>query len=258
MGTCTEIHELKRVQEALEASQEALRLADRQKDQFLAMLAHELRNPLAPIATAAHLLQVGQDPAGVRRAADIIERQAQHMRDLVEDLIDVSRVTRGLATLQRREARLDAIVAAATEQVSPLVATRAQTLTLDDRVPGLSLSADPTRITQVVANLLHNAAKYTFEGGRIGVVLDREGDEAVVRVEDTGQGMDAALIERVFDLFAQAESTPERRDGGLGLGLALARSLALLHGGSLQARSEGLGRGSTFELRLPLQPGTSA
>ena len=253
MGTCTEIHELKRVQQQLEESQAALREADRQKDKFLAMLAHELRNPLAPIMNAAYVLKHGgQDAAGVQRAGEIITRQARHMRDLIEDLIDVSRVTRGLATLQVRPARLAEVVAAAVEQVTPMIEERRHRLRVSDRSDALSLELDPTRITQVVANLLHNAAKYTPEGGEIDLVMEREADEAVVRVHDTGQGMDAALIARVFDLFVQAESTPERHAGGLGVGLALAHSLAQLHGGSLGAHSAGHGRGSTFELRLPL------
>ena len=254
MGTCTEIHELKRVQQQLEESQAALREADRQKDKFLAMLAHELRNPLAPIMNAAYVLRHGgQDAAGVQRAADVISRQAAHMRDLVEDLIDVSRVTRGLATLQVRPARLDEVVSAAVEQVTPMVEQRRHRLRVSDRSEALALVVDPTRITQVVANLLHNAAKYTPEGGEIDLVLERDADEAVVRVHDTGQGMDAALIARVFDLFVQAESTPERHAGGLGVGLALAHRLAQLHGGTLRAHSAGPGRGSTFELRLPLE-----
>ncbi|HSD16703.1 MAG TPA: PAS domain-containing protein [Thermomonas sp.] len=254
MGTCTAIHELKRVQQALEASQAALRVADQHKDQFLATLAHELRNPLSPIATAAQILKQGsQDAATVQRVADIIERQARHMRELVEDLIDVSRVTRGLVTLQPREAQLAEVVGAAMEQVTPLMSQRRHQLTLSDRAPGLVLSLDPVRITQVVANLLHNAAKYTPQEGTIDVVLEREGDEAVVRVRDNGMGMDEALIGRVFDLFAQAESTSARHQGGLGVGLALARSLVQLHGGVLDAHSAGIGHGSTFEMRLPLQ-----
>ena len=253
MGNCTEIHELKRVQQALEESQAALQATDRQKDQFLAMLAHELRNPLAPIATAAHLLKLGSDDAAlVRQAADIIDRQARHMRDLVEDLIDVSRVTRGLVTLQTGETRLIEVVDAAVEQVAPLANAKRHTLKVSDLAPGLSLVLDPTRITQVVANLLHNAVKYTPDGGAIEVVLQLEGDEAVVRVHDSGRGMDAALIARVFDLFTQAETTPARHEGGLGVGLALARSLVQLHGGRLRARSAGLGKGSTFEMHLPL------
>ena len=253
MGTCTEIHDLKRVQEALEASQAALRLADRHKDQFLAMLAHELRNPLAPITTAAHVLAGGsQDAEGVRRIAGIIERQARHMRDLVEDLIDVSRVTRGQITLQPRLSRLDELAAAAVEQVAPLIAERRHVLRTFDRLDGLALTVDPTRVTQIVANLLHNAAKYTPDGGVIELALERDGGAAVVRVRDNGQGMDEALLAHVFELFIQAERTTERREGGLGVGLALARSLAQLHGGSLRAHSAGIGLGSTFELRIPL------
>lgn len=253
MGTCTPIGELKRVQEALEASEAALRLADRQKDQFLAMLAHELRNPLTPIATAAYLLKTSDAAPDVREFADIIDRQARHMRNLVEDLIDVSRVTRGLATLQPRKASLDAVVAAAVEQVAPLVAERGHRLAVHDRAPGLSLVLDPTRITQVLANLLHNAAKYTPDGGDIDIRVEQDGDQAVVRVRDSGQGMDAAMLASVFDLFSQGQSNTARREGGLGVGLSLARSLAQQHGGRLLAHSDGPGLGATFELRLPLQ-----
>ena len=252
MGTCTQIHELKRVQEMLEQSQAALRTADRQKDQFLAMLAHELRNPLAPIATAAQLLKMAPDrPGGVRQAAEIIERQAAHMRHLVEDLVDVSRVTRGLATLQPRPVRLAEIVAGAVEQTAPVVQRRGHRLDVRDAAPGLELAADPMRLTQILTNLLNNAAKYTPPGGFIAVDVAREGDEAIVRVRDTGVGMDEALLARVFELFVQAETTPERNEGGLGIGLALARSLAQLHGGRLTASSPGPGQGTTFELRLP-------
>ncbi|MFZ5655470.1 MAG: PAS domain-containing protein [Pseudomonadota bacterium] len=255
MGTCTEIHEQKRVQEALERSEAALRLADRQKDQFLAMLAHELRNPLAPIATAAQLLKMAPDRVeSVRQAAEIIDRQAVHMRHLVEDLVDVSRVTRGLVSLQMRPVRLADMVAAAVEQTTPLLQRRRHRLDIADHAPGLELAGDPTRLTQVLTNLLNNAAKYTPPQGFIGIEIDREGEEAVVRVRDTGVGMDAALLSRVFELFVQAETTPERREGGLGIGLALARSLVQLHGGRLTASSPGPGQGSMFELRLPLAP----
>lgn len=253
MGTCTAIHELKRVQQALEASQAALRATDRQKDQFLAMLAHELRNPLMPITTAAHVLKLGgQSEEEVRQAASIVERQAWHMRALIEDLIDVSRVTRGIVTLRPRRSRLDEVVAAAIEQVAPLVEQKRHALHVSDRAPGLALVLDRTRITQVVVNLLHNAAKYTPEGGEIEVVLEQDGDEAMVRVHDNGPGMTPALIACVFDLFTQADATADSREGGLGVGLSLARSLAQLHGGRLTAHSAGEGLGSSFELRLPL------
>ncbi|WP_133499420.1 PAS domain-containing sensor histidine kinase [Cognatilysobacter terrigena] len=253
MGTCTEIDDLKRTQQALERSENALRVADRQKDQFLATLAHELRNPLAPIVTAVQLLRMAPErEATVRQAAEIIDRQSTHMRNLVEDLIDVSRVTRGLSALQKRTVRLSDVVAGAIEQTQPLMARRNHHLTVDDRSDGVTLDADPVRLTQILTNLLNNAAKYTPSGGKVNVDVRVEGDQAVVRLQDTGVGMDDALLARVFGLFEQAEATPEREHGGLGIGLALARSLAQLHGGTLTASSAGPGLGSTFELRLPL------
>jgi PAS domain S-box-containing protein len=230
---------------------DALRAADRQKDQFLATLAHELRNPLSPISMAAELLRRSPDPATVARAAEIVGRQAEHMRHLVEDLVDVSRVTRGLVTIDPRPIPLATIVAAAVEQTAPAAEQRGHRLDIDDAAPGLVVDADAVRLTQVVANLLSNAAKYTPPGGHIQLSIAREGNEAVLRVRDNGIGMDAALLPRVFELFAQAEVTPARRVGGLGVGLALALSMARMHGGSLQAFSDGLGKGSLFELRLP-------
>jgi PAS domain S-box-containing protein len=231
---------------------DALRAADRQKDQFLATLAHELRNPLSPISVAAELLRRSPDPATVARAAEIIARQAEHMRHLVEDLVDVSRVTRGLVTIDPHPVPLATIVAAAVEQTLPAVDQRGHRLEVDDAAPGLMVDADAVRLTQVVANLLGNAAKYTPPGGEIRVSIAREGGEAVLRVRDNGIGMDATLLPRVFELFAQAEVTPARRVGGLGIGLALALSMARMHGGSLHAESAGLGKGSLFELRLPM------
>jgi signal transduction histidine kinase len=237
----------------LERSQDALRATDRQKDQFLAMLAHELRNPLAPIATAAQLLKMAPDRvATVRQAADIIDRQAMHMGHLVEDLMDVSRVTRGLAALKPRRIGVAEVVAAAVEQTAPLVERRGHRLDVIEHAPGLTLWADPSRLTQILSNLLNNAAKYTPEGGSLALEVACHDDDAVIRVSDNGIGMDAELLARVFDLFAQAETTPERHKGGLGVGLALARSLTHLHGGTLTASSAGPGQGSTFELRLPL------
>ncbi|GAB1597009.1 sensor histidine kinase [Lysobacter claricitrinus] len=255
MGTCTEIDDIKRTQQMLERSENALRAADRQKDQFLATLAHELRNPLAPIVTAVQLLRMAPErEATVRQATEIIDRQAVHLRNLVEDLIDVSRVTRGLSRLQTREVRLSDSVAGAIEQTQALITRRGHHLQVDDTGPGVTLDADPVRLTQILTNLLNNAAKYTPPGGTITVEVAVENHDAVVRVRDTGVGMDEALLARVFELFAQAEETPERGHGGLGIGLSLARSLAQLHGGDLTAWSAGPGMGSTFELRIPLQP----
>lgn len=252
MGTCTDIHELKLVRQALERSEEALRSADHQKDQFLATLAHELRNPLAPIAVAAQLLRQSSDHGIVERAAGIIARQAEHMRHLVEDLVDVSRVTRGLVTIHPEPTPVARIVAAAVEQTAPLAEQRGHRVEVVDSAAGLMVDADSVRLTQVLANLLSNAAKYTPPGGTIRVEIERQDTGVAVRVIDNGIGMDAALLPKVFDLFQQAEVTSERREGGLGIGLALALSMARMHGGTLRAHSDGPGLGSVFELLLPV------
>ncbi|MDR0183239.1 PAS domain-containing sensor histidine kinase [Lysobacter arvi] len=252
MGTCTDIQDQKRVQEMLERSQDALRAADRQKDHFLAMLAHELRNPLAPIATAAQLLKMAPDSVqNVLQASEIIDRQAIHMGNLVEDLMDVSRVTRGLTSLKRRRVRLSDIVDAALEQTMPLMTRRGHRFTLADNTAGLELWADPSRLTQILSNLLNNAAKYTPPNGTVALEIESLGPAVLLRVRDNGVGIEPELLSRVFELFAQGESTPDRHEGGLGVGLALARSLTHLHGGTLTAFSAGPGEGSTFELRLP-------
>ena len=253
MGTCTDIQDQKRVQEMLERSQEALRTADRQKDHFLAMLAHELRNPLAPIATAAQLLKMAPDRVQtVLQASEIIDRQAIHMGNLVEDLMDVSRVTRGLTALKRRRVRLSDIVEAAIEQTMPLMTRRGHRFTLADRTADVELWADPSRLTQILSNLLNNAAKYTPPNGTVALEIEPQGSDVLLRVRDNGIGIEPELLVRVFDLFAQAETTPDRHEGGLGVGLALARSLTRLHGGTLSAFSDGAGEGSTFELVLPI------
>ena len=252
MGTCTDIQDQKGVQEVLERSQEALRTADRQKDHFLAMLAHELRNPLAPIATAAQLLKMAPDRVqNVLQASEIIDRQTIHMGNLVEDLMDVSRVTRGLTTLKRRRVRLSAIVEAAIEQAMPLMTRRGHRFSLADRSDAVELWADPSRLTQILSNLLNNAAKYTPPNGTVALEIESHGTDVLLRVRDNGIGIAPALLSRVFELFAQAETTPDRHEGGLGVGLALARSLTRLHGGTLTAFSAGVGEGATFELRLP-------
>ena len=232
---------------------EALEQADRRKDEFLATLAHELRNPLAPIGTAAQLLQMAaDDTARVRQAAKVIDRQVGHMKSMVDDLLDVSRVTRGLVELEREPVDLHPIIAAAIEQTDPLVRARRHRLVVDSNAAEAVVRGDRPRLVQVLSNLLHNAAKYTPEGGVIEVSLDTTRKHALVRVTDDGIGMDETLVSRVFDLFAQAERTPDRSQGGLGIGLALVRSIVHLHGGTITARSDGPGRGSSFELKLPL------
>jgi len=227
--------------------EDELRAANRQKDQFLAMLAHELRNPLAPITTAAQLLQRGTlDPQRARHASDIIVRQAEHMTDLVNDLLDVSRVTRGLAEIEKEDLEVAAIVNGAIEQVKPLLDMKRHELKLDLPAQPLHVSGDRTRLVQVVSNILNNAAKYTPPAGRILVRVTRDEGEAVVAVCDNGQGIEPQVLPYIFDLFTQAERTPDRSQGGLGIGLALVKSLVALHGGRVAAHSEGLNKGSEF------------
>jgi PAS domain S-box-containing protein len=232
--------------------EDELRAANRQKDQFLAMLAHELRNPLAPIMTAAQLLKVGRlDPRSVANASEIIARQAAHMTDLVNDLLDVSRVTRGLVTLEKEELDLNVIVSAAVEQVRPLIDARRHSLTLQLSGRSAHVIGDRTRLVQVISNILNNAAKYTAPGGRLTLSVSVDEKHVHVGVRDNGVGIAPDILPYIFDLFTQAERTPDRSQGGLGIGLALVKSLVALHGGTVQANSEGLGQGSEFCICLP-------
>ena len=253
MGTCTDIHESKLAQEALQRSEESLRQADRRKDEFLAMLAHELRNPLAPITSAAQLLQGGlSDPQRVVKVSAIISRQVGHLTDLVNDLLDVSRVTRGLVHLHLETFEVQEALRASVEQVRPVIEARRHALTIELGSGPLWVRADRTRCIQMVANLLHNAAKYTPAGGRIWLDAHaRDGGRVQVQVRDNGDGIDAALQPHIFDLFTQADRTLDRSQGGLGLGLPLVRALAEMHGGRISAQSPGRGLGSTFSLELP-------
>ncbi|WP_194723208.1 ATP-binding protein [Noviherbaspirillum malthae] len=235
---------------------EALRAADRRKDEFLAMLAHELRNPLAPISNAAQILRIiSTEQPKVRHASDIIARQVEHMTGLVDDLLDVSRVTRGLITLDREMADLHDIIAGAVEQVRTLIDARSHRLRLEVPDHPLPVLGDHTRLVQVLANLLNNAAKYTPDGGVIALRVEQEQEPGSgmyrISVRDNGVGIEPKLIGHIFDLFTQAERSPDRSQGGLGLGLALVRSLIDLHGGSVDARSDGPGKGSEFIIRLP-------
>jgi signal transduction histidine kinase len=236
-----------------------LRAVDRRKDEFLAMLAHELRNPLAPISAAAQLLKlVHLDEARVKQTSDIITRQVDHMTSLVNDLLDVSRVTRGLVTLDMKPLDLKRIVSDAVEQVSPLIKTRGHHLSVQLSPEPAVVMGDQKRLIQVIANLLNNSAKYTPEGGNIALSVEPQAHQVVLKVADDGIGMEPELVSRVFDLFAQAERTSDRSQGGLGLGLALVKSLVGLHGGSVQAYSKGAGAGSTFIVRLPCTTGRAA
>jgi PAS domain S-box-containing protein len=246
LGTVTDVHE-----ERLAADE--LRRASARKDEFLAMLAHELRNPLAPIKAAADLLKLaGADNQRFSKAAGIIDRQVRHMTELVDDLLDVSRVTRGLVELDRRPLDMKSVVSSAVEQVKPLIETRAHALHVHVGAEHAWVSGDHTRLVQVLVNLLGNAAKYTPQGGRIDVDLHVEQDSVRVAVSDNGSGIEASLLPCVFDIFTQGIRTPDRSQGGLGIGLALVKSLVVLHGGQVRARSEGPGRGSVFEVALPV------
>jgi len=232
--------------------EDELRAANRQKDQFLAMLAHELRNPLAPIMTAAQLLKIGSlDARNIANASEIIVRQASHMTDLVNDLLDVSRVTRGLVTLEKEELDLNVIVSAAVEQVRPLIDARRHSLTLQLSGRSAHVIGDRTRLVQVISNILNNAAKYTAPGGRITLAVTVDEERVHVAVRDNGVGIAPDILPYIFDLFTQAERTPDRSQGGLGIGLALVKSLVTLHGGTVSATSEGIGQGSEFCICLP-------
>jgi PAS domain S-box-containing protein len=245
MGTCTDIHEQKRAQEELLAN-------SRRKDDFLAMLAHELRNPLAPISTAAQILKSAPaDASSVERSADIIGRQVRHMTELVDDLLDVSRVTRGLVELEKAPVELKGVLGNAVEQVRPLIESRGHQLTTRMAAGDVHVLGDRTRLVQVISNLLNNAAKYTPVNGSLSLSIT-VGEQVEVRVADSGMGIEAQLLPHVFELFTQGERTPDRAQGGLGLGLALVKSLVELHGGRVAAESEGRGRGSAFVVTLPL------
>jgi PAS domain S-box-containing protein len=230
-----------------------LRVADQRKDEFLAMLAHELRNPLAPISAAADLLRIGRlDEARVRQSSAIIGRQVKHMTSLVDDLLDVSRVTRGLVTLARAPVAARTIVDDAIEQVRPMFEARRQQLAVDLAAAHATVLGDRARLVQVLANLLNNASKYTPEGRRIEVGAAADADTLHLSVRDEGIGMDAGLTDHVFDLFTQAQRSSDRSQGGLGLGLALVKHLVELHGGTVACASAGPGQGSCFDVALPL------
>jgi signal transduction histidine kinase/CheY-like chemotaxis protein len=227
--------------------------ADRRKDEFLAMLGHELRNPLAPIMTALQLMELRGDGTAERERG-IIKRQARHLTALVDDLLDISRVTRGKITLKKECLEVTEVVAKAIESASPLLEQRRHDLHVS--IPRhLYVDGDPMRVGQVIGNLLTNAAKYTEMGGHIGLHARREGEEVVIEVSDDGIGIPPEVLPTLFDPFAQGPRSMDRGEGGLGLGLALVKTLTQLHGGSVSAHSEGPGAGSTFVVRLPAHRG---
>lgn len=233
-------------------AEEALKDANRRKDEFLAMLAHELRNPLAPISAAAELLEVGQlDETRIKQTSAVISRQVSHMAGLVDDLLDVSRVTRGLVVLEKRKVDVKRVVADVVEQVRPLIEAREHNLTVHTPPEPAFVLGDHKRLVQILANVLTNAAKYTPPRGQISLGMEVDGDHIKVTVTDNGVGMEAELLTRAFALFAQAKRSSDRSQGGLGIGLALVKSLVELHGGHVTAHSEGTGKGSRFTICLP-------
>jgi signal transduction histidine kinase/CheY-like chemotaxis protein len=256
-GLCiaSDITDRRRLEEALMRRAEELAAADRRKDEFLAMLAHELRNPLAPIANTIESIRLDRsDPAATEEALDIAKRQVEHMARLLDDLLDVSRFTRGNIQLRKTTVDLKKVLERAVETSRPLIEAGGHEFTIRMPDAPVWLQGDPTRLAQVVANLLNNAAKYTDRSGRIALTAAREGDEAVVRVRDNGIGLSVEMLPRVFDLFAQEERSLDRSQGGLGIGLTLVRSLVQQHGGSITAESSGPGLGSEFAVRLPVLP----
>ena len=247
VGACTDIHE-----ETEQA--QALIEADRRKDEFLATLAHELRNPLAPIRNSLYILKLtGNAEGAVANVYQMLERQVKHLVRLVDDLMEVSRITRGRIELRMEQTDIDAVLRSAIEASRPLIDQAAQVLEVELPQEPLGVEADPVRLAQVVTNLLNNAAKFTNRGGCIWLAARRESECVVISVRDNGCGISADMLPRVFDLFTQAAGNRGHPHGGLGIGLTLVRSLVDLHGGSVEARSEGPGRGSEFIVRLPLR-----
>jgi signal transduction histidine kinase/CheY-like chemotaxis protein len=236
------------------AREQELSAANRRKDEFLAMLAHELRNPLAPIRNAVEIMRtVGSSDDRIHKGSDAISRQVQHLVRLVDDLLDVSRVTQGKVLLQREALELTGVISRGIELARPLIDARHHKLEVTLPAIGeLTVEGDATRIAQVIGNLLDNAAKYTEEGGSIHLSATRDNESVVIRVRDNGVGISPDLLPRVFDLFIQAERSPDRAQGGLGIGLSLVKNLIELHGGTVEARSNGPGNGSEFIVRLPV------
>ena len=237
----------------LRQAEQALREADRKKDEFLATLAHELRNPLAPIRNGLQLMKLaGNDEEAVEQARSMMERQLEQMVRLVDDLMDVSRITRGKVELRKQRLQLAAVVSSAVEACRPLIDQMGHELTVTLPKHPVVVDADLTRLAQVFANLLNNAAKYSDRGGRIWLTVEQQGSDAVVSVRDTGIGIPAANLTSIFDMFSQVDRSLEKSQGGLGIGLTLVKRLIEMHGGRIEAKSEGLGQGSEFVVWLPV------
>ena len=252
-GMAIDITERRRAEEDAQFLANALKEADRRKDEFLALLGHELRNPLAPITNSLNILKLpGADASISQRAREMMERQVEHMVRLVDDLLDVSRIMRGRIELRQEPLELASVVARAVETSQPRLDAEEHRLTVCVAPEPVRLNGDLVRLAQVVSNLLDNAAKYTERGGQIWLTASREANEAVVRVRDTGVGIAPDALPRLFDMFYQAQRRTKNSQGGLGIGLSLVRGLVQLHGGTVEAHSNGLGTGSEFVVRLPL------
>ncbi len=234
-------------------AEEELQQSDQRKTEFLALLSHELRNPLAPLRNALEIMrQAGGNSTVMEKACGMMERQVQQMGRLVDDLLDVSRITRDKLELRKEPIELAAAVQSVVEASGPLIQSSGHTLAVSLPPEPILLHADPTRLAQVLSNLLNNAIKYTEPGGRIWITVERHGGEAVLSIRDTGIGIPADMLPRVFDMFAQVDHSLERTHGGLGIGLTLVRRLVELHGGTVEAASAGPGKGSELTVRLPI------
>ena len=238
--------------------EQALQEADRNKDEFLAMLAHELRNPLAPILNGLQLMRLKPSEAQLQWAQEVIQRQLAHLTRLVDDLLDVSRITRGMITLTREPLEVANLITRALETVQPLLQARDHHLMLQFPEEPLRVNGDATRLTQALGNVLGNAAKYTERGGRIELSCSRAGTEVEIRARDNGVGISPEMLPRIFDLFTQLDRRTDHAGSGLGIGLALVRRLVEMHGGTVTAHSAGLGTGSEFVIRLPLYSAAGA
>jgi PAS domain S-box-containing protein len=248
-----DVTERRRMEDSLRSLAADLSGADRKKNEFLAMLAHELRNPIAPISNAVRALRLGAtDSESVRSTAEMLERQVGQLARLVEDLLDVNRITHGKIELRKTRTALGPIVQQAVDAADALCRTMGHEFAVTLPEHDIHLDGDPARLTQVLGNLLHNACKFTDPGGRISLSVDQEGQEVVIRVRDTGIGIAAEHLPLLFEMFRQVDTSLERSHGGLGIGLALVRRLVELHGGSVHVSSEGPGRGSEFTVRLPV------
>ncbi len=249
-GAASDVTGRKEAEQTLRASEAALKEADRRKDEFLAMLAHELRNPLAPISNSLHALNLGRDEDTRRRAREIMERQVRQLVRLVDDLLDVSRITRGKVALQKTLVSLAEVVDAAVETVRPLLEQRGLSVAVD--IPGsIWLEADKARLAQVFANILNNAIKFSRPQGRIEISTHHEPGRVTVAVRDDGIGIPPAQLGSIFEMFSQVDSSVGRAQGGLGIGLTIVKSMVEMHGGEVEARSDGPGKGATFKIRLP-------